>query len=229
MIYNLFLVLAVFVAGFIFWKRGREEHFTEDQLFDGFLLSVLSGIIAARCLYVVLHFGEFGWSLVAWLNIFSHGGLSLSFGVVAAMLWLVRFSRAQHWEIFDILDMWMPGLVAATAVVQFGVFIQTRLSPIPLVVGVLLIMISRYLYWLEYRYRTFAWYKSGQDVAKTGFITALGLIFLGIIFGSIALLPSNNVSSLVRWSDLVLFWLSFILGIALLINRSGRLTFNKKK
>ncbi len=229
MIYNLFLVLAIFVAGFIFWKRGREEHFTEDQLFDGFLLSVLGGIIVARCLYVILHFGEFGWSVVAWLNIFSHGGLSLSFGVVAAILWLVRFSRAQHWEVFGILDMWMPGLVAATAIVQFGLFFQIRSSPIPLVLAVLLILISRYLYWLEYRYRTFAWYKSGQDVAKTGFITALGLIFLGVIFGSIALFLTSNVSSLVWWSDLVLFGLSFILGIALLVNRSGKLTFNKKK
>ncbi len=210
----------------------------EDQLFDGFLLSVIGGFVAARIFYVILHFGDFGWSVVTWINIFSHGGLSLPFGVIAALFFLVRFSQAKNWETFGVLDMWMPGLFLAASIHQFGVFFQGQSAvlrtpffslPVALLVGVLLLGGSRYVYWLESRYRTFAWYKSNQDVAKTGFITAVGLIFLGIIFlfASLASVSESlGVDSVVK---IAVFVIGVIVGLALLVKRSGSLTMNKKK
>lgn len=229
MIYNIALVLALLCAGFVFWKRGKEEHFAEDQLFDGFLLSVLGGLVIARCMYVILHFDTFGWTLVTWLNIFSHGGLSLSFGFIAAMFLLIRFSKKQNWEYFGILDMWVPGVVLAAGVVQFGIFLQFQLHPAILIAGVLLLAMSRYLYWLEYRYRTFAWYKSGQDVAKSGFITAVGLIFLGLIFLTDSFFPLGKSVALAEFVDRVLCLLGIVFGFGLLLNRSGVLAKNKKR
>lgn len=230
MMYNIALVLALLCAGFVFWKRGKEEHFAEDQLFDGFLLSVLGGLVVARCMYVLLHFDLFGWNFATWLNIFSHGGVSLSFGLIAAIFLLIRFSKKQNWEFFGILDMWIPGVVLAAGVVQFGIFFQNQLrQPVILLVGVLLLAMSRYLYWLEYRYRTFAWYKSGQDVAKSGFITAVGLIFLGLIFMVISFFPSGTSMGVAEIVDRVLCVLSIVIGIGLLITRSGVLAKNKKR
>ncbi len=229
MMYNIALVLALLCAGFVFWKRGKEEHFAEDQLFDGFLLSVLGGMVAARFMYVLLHFDTFGWTLVSWLNIFSHGGLSLSFGLIAAIFLLIRFSKKQNWDYFGILDMWIPGIVLATGVVQFGIFLQNQLQPVILVASVLLLGMSRYLYWLEYRYRTFAWYKSGQDVAKSGFITAVGLIFLGLIFMTVSFFPSGKSIDLTEIVDRVICFLGLVFGFGLLINRSGVLAKNKKR
>ena len=238
MIYNLFLVFAVFTSGFVFWKRGKEEHFAEDQLFDGFLLSVIVGFIVARIFFILLHFDSFGWSVVTWLNIFSHGGLALPFGVIATIFSLTRFSKTNNWDVFGILDMWMPGLLIATSIQQIGVFVQGQSPtvnlpffafPITLFIGGLLLGASRYLYWLEYRYRTFAWYKSGQDTAKTGFIFAVGLIILGILFISTLSVKSAGNR---HFEQIIMFGVygsSLFAGLMLLFKRSGTFTTNKKR
>jgi len=82
---------------------------------------------------------------------------------------------------------------------------------------------------LEYRYRTFAWYKSGQDVAKSGFITAVGLIFLGLIFLTVSFFPLGKSIALAEIVDRALCLFGVVFGFGLLLNRSGVLAKNKKR
>lgn len=238
MIENVFLVLAFLAAGFVFWKRGKEEHFAEDLLFDGYLFATTAGLVAARIAYVLLHFGEFGWSVTAWINLWSHPGLSLAFGVVVGLGFLIRVSRSQHWDSYTILDMFMPGLALAIAFQQLGLVIAGRsiglqLGPVTVPVAVFLIVLmlglSRYLYWVEYRYRTFAWYKSNQDAAKSGFITALGLLVINLIFVVSSVISGGLQPTLSQAITDGLFVVGFVLGVGLLVKRSGLFSRSKKR
>ncbi|MCA9373093.1 prolipoprotein diacylglyceryl transferase [Candidatus Woesebacteria bacterium] len=238
MIENGFLVLAFLAAGFVFWKRGKEEHFAEDLLFDGYLFATIAGLVAARIAYVLLHFGEFGWSVPSWINLWSHPGLSLAFGVAVGLGFLIRVSRAQHWDSYTILDMFMPGLALAIAFQQLGAVIAggsfgVQLGPVTIPVAVFLIVLllglSRYLYWVEYRYRTFAWYKSNQDAAKSGFITALGLLVINLMFLVSSVIAAGRQPTLSQAITDGLFVIGFMVGAGVLIQRSGLFSRSKKR
>jgi len=41
-----------------FWRKGREEHFPEDELFDGYLLALLVGVVASRLGFIVFSFWQ---------------------------------------------------------------------------------------------------------------------------------------------------------------------------
>lgn len=238
MLYNALLILALLVAGFVFWKRGREEHFAEDVLLDAFLFSALGGLVAARIFFIIFHFSEFGWSVASWMNIFAHAGLNLPFGAVFALVFLVRSSKAQQWDILGILDMWLPGLAAGAAVQQLGVLltgtsVQVQVGsfgvPLSIIAVIALALISRYLYWLEYRYRTFAWYKSSQDVAKTGFITGLGIASMSMLFLLIEVFRTPGDLWIQHVSLIALFGLGIVVGLGVVLQRSPLLSFGSKK
>ena len=39
-------VVALFFTAFVFWRKGKEEHYETVELFDTFLISGLFGVIA---------------------------------------------------------------------------------------------------------------------------------------------------------------------------------------
>ena len=61
-------ILALFFAAFIFWRKGKEEHYETVELFDAFLLSGIFGVIIGRLSFVL-----FNWSVFSnnWWLIFS--------------------------------------------------------------------------------------------------------------------------------------------------------------
>lgn len=238
MIHNVSLAVAVILAGFIFWKRGTEEHFQEDVLFDGFLLSTFAGLIVGRIAHVVLNFSSFGWSVPQWINLWSHPGISLSFAVLGAVLFLIRFARSKGWDGWMTLDMWFPGIALGSAVAQIGFAIQLLLEKrelgsvvlvSSLVGAFILLLLSRYFYWLEFRYRTFSWYKSGQDLAKSGFITGVGLFSLGTLAFILHLLQqgfTTNVGTVVYGA---FYGCTMLIGVMMVLVRSGKLSLSKKR
>src|SRR3989339_1285614 len=87
------LLVGFFVSGFAFWRRGKEEHYSELQLFDGFLLSFLMGAIGARLGFILLHFDQFGWNLFNWLNLTNKPGSQDLFFLLVSTLFLYRFAK----------------------------------------------------------------------------------------------------------------------------------------
>src|SRR5579859_813677 len=68
---SVFNVIAFFAVGYVYWQKGREEHYQEDELFDGFLLAFLWGLLWGRIGFIVLHFAHFGFQPLRWLDMFS--------------------------------------------------------------------------------------------------------------------------------------------------------------
>jgi hypothetical protein len=54
------LVIGLFLSLYFWWKMGRDEHFDEIALFDGYFLSLITFLIAGRLGYVLTHASDLG-------------------------------------------------------------------------------------------------------------------------------------------------------------------------
>lgn len=247
---NLFLVLAFLLSGYIFWKRGREEHYKEEIIFDGFLLSLIVGVISARLGFVLLNAGSFGFSVLKWIDIVSFPGFNGMLGLVAMGIYLYRFAKKNKWDGFEILDFWVSAMALGLAFLQIGLFFDTgsygivtnlpvgmtfpgsfeARHPLQLYYAVFYLGLFAYLQWVEFQYRTFEWYRFGKKTAQTGFLLAMALIANGIVTIGFSFLKNSPVLVLGVNLEIIAGFLSFIFGVILLYIRSGReLPFFKKR
>lgn len=239
---SLFLLLAFLSSAFIFWRRGREEHYKEDQLFDGFLLAVIFGLIIARVVYVVTNFQVFGFSFLNWLDVLSNPGFSGFAGLVASGWYLFRYSRKNRWDEYEVLDFFAPAVAIALTFASFGTFLdgsgygyETNLPvgvtfpnvlephhPVQLYFFVFYLMLYLYLTWAEYHYRTFNWYRFSKSTAQTGFLLSAFIISVGLINFIFSFLkpPSLEIFGINLQAALSL--VAFFIGVGLLYVRSGR-------
>lgn len=231
---NVFLVLAFLYSGFVFWRRGREDHYREDQLFDGFVISAVVGLVFARMAFCVFQPEELstGWQCI---DLLSKPGWIGSVGLTMAGLTLLRFSKKQKWDPLAILDMWVTAMAAGMVVMSAGMFLSGSgwgglfNLPVPLLTAGLFAVLYRFLIWIERHYRLFTWYKQGRSVAQTGFVTAVAMIGASLIL-LIALglqMGTLSVSALLVRVLVYVLWL--ILGIGLLFFRSGVVSRHVKK
>lgn len=247
---NVFLVLAFLLSGYVFWKRGRDEHYKEEIIFDGFLLSLIVGLISARVGFVLLNLDTFGFSFLKWIDIFAHPGLSGIVGLFAMGIYIYRFSRKNKWDGFEILDFWVSAMSLGLAVLHLGMFfdlnsygIVTNLPigvkfpgsfearhPLQLYYAGFYLLLFVYLQWAEFQYRTFEWYRFGKKTAQTGFLLAMAMITSGIVMIAFSFLKEAPDVLFGVNLEIIVGFLSFIFGIILLYVRSGReLPFFKKR
>ena len=113
-------------------------------------------------------------------------------------------------------------------IVMPGTFEKSH--PVQLYFVLFFIFLFRYLVRVEYRYRTFAWYRQGKKTAQSGFLLSMFVIFTSffyLLMTPIAL-PSMVIAG--QMIDPLVYFLSFFFGLRLLFIRSGRtLSLRKKK
>ncbi len=239
---NLFYLVSFLAAGFVFWRKGREEHYEEDILFDGLMYALIVGGIISRIGFIIFNFSRFGFNVISWFDIFSMPGFDSLFGLIGGTLILIRHAKKQKWDVFEILDFWVLAISISTAIMWFGSFFDgTRFGnatqmpwgmvfpgvtdkhhPVQLYAGVLYAGVFWILSKLEYKYRTFEWYKSKRKSAQTGFLFCLFLILCG--FSNLVLsliMPAQFVFSGIVF-DQVIALMIMVLGGGLLYVRSGR-------
>ncbi len=241
--FNIFLVVAFCLTAFLFWRRGREEHYQEDQLFDGFLVSFLFGLLAARAAYVLGNLSQIGTNIGAWFDLMGRPGLIGPVGFFVAAVMLFRFASRNKFDAYEILDMWSSAAALGMAVIMWGTFfhdsgwgltLPSMMQFIPnfslrfplwllsgILFGGLYIMLVR----LEFRYRLINWYRNGHSVAQTGFLTAFGLIYsslslLVLTFLGLHLLPMGQI-----WAERGVYFIGALVGALILLSRSYRLEF----
>ncbi len=241
--FNLFLVLAFIGVAFLFWRKGREEHYEESQLFDGFLLATVFGLVVGRLGFVLLQLGSFGLNLLAWLDIFSRPGINMIAAMAAASVYLYRYAHQQRWDEFEITDFWVQALSFGLGVIWLGLFFDgssfgyatnmpwgivfpgvfEKHQPVQIFMAVFFFIQFAYLAWVEYRYRTFSWYRSGKNTAQTGFLTSIFILFSGLFSLLMSfLMPGQLVIQGTAVDSLVYMGLA-IGGALILFHRSGRL------
>ncbi|MBI2010557.1 MAG: prolipoprotein diacylglyceryl transferase [Candidatus Chisholmbacteria bacterium] len=205
--YGVFLVMAFLVGAFVVWKKGREEHFEEEDLFDATLLATFWGLVGARLVYVLLHLSEFGINPVRILGLTRFPGLSFFGALFGGVVAVVLYGRAKKWDVFETLDLFTLGMVAGQVVGLLGAFlngtgfgIRTNLPwavsfpgvegsrhPTQLYAAGLLVVVFLFLNKVFAEYRTYEWYKGSANTAASGltffsYLTLWGLISLGAGF-----------------------------------------------
>lgn len=242
--FSLFAFLAVFFGGYFFWKRGREEHYSEMELFDGFIVSLLFGFFLGRLFYIFLNIDQMGMNLIRWVDIFSYPGTNSVVMYVSAAIYMYRFSLKKNWDVFEVLDFGVGAFTLSQLFVWLGLFLdgtgfgtQTNLPvgmifpgvfekhhPLQLYFTIFYFALFVYLSQVEYKYRTFQWYRHGKKTAQTGFLTSVFFILLGLFsfLMSFISLPTFVVSGIRL--DFIFSILAFLFGLLLLGLRSGRIS-----
>lgn len=232
--FGVLLVVAFFTGAFVVWKRGKEEHFEEEDLFDATLLSTFWGLLGARAWYVAFNFDKFGLDPLKIIALTRFPGLTLLGAIFVGILTLTLFSRRKKWGSFATLDLFSLGLAFALVIGFLGAFLNgsgygTRTN-IPWAVvfpgvegarhptqiyGViwflLLFILLRKLF---FEYRTYEWYKGNLSEAKAG------LVFFGFLVGFGL---SEFFLTMLTPAKLYLGGLAFESWIGLLIFASGGL------
>ena len=239
---SVFATLAFLTSALVFWRKTREEHYHQDQAFDAFLLASVVGLLMGRVGFVLLHLGEFGKNVWFWLDIVGHPGNSIFVGLVSASLYLFRYAAKQKWDRFEVLDFWFLSLSAGMVLRQLGNFfagvgfgyetkmfwgvvfpsVFTKHHPVQLYSVLFFLGLYSYLYWAEYNYRTFLWYRAGKKTAQTGFLSSIFLIAVGSFMSLIQLFkPAQLVWQGINF-DLVIYLIMMISGGLMLYLKSGR-------
>jgi len=239
---GVFLFLAFFTSSFIFWRKGREEHYEILELFDGFILSSFFGLVAARVFHILLNIGNFGFDIFKWFNLYENPGSNLMIGVVVASFYLHQFAVKKKWDLFEVLDFWVTSISLGLSINFLGLFFEgvgygysTNMPwgvvfpqlidphhPVQLYTALFYLLLYFYLSRVEYSYRTFAWYRHGKKTAQTGFLTSTFLILIATFNFFVSFLRPASIIFYDLNVDLVISLVIFISGLFLLYARSGR-------
>lgn len=234
--------LAFFFSAFIFWRRGREEHYDTFELFDAFLSSGIYGFLVGRAAFVLFHLSQFRDNWWSVLDIFQKSGNEPIIALAAATWFLYRRSVKNKWDAFEVLDFQVTAISLGMVFVYAGFFLDgsyggtftslpwgiitpgTFEKTHPAQLYSLLFYLAAYIYLgrMEYVYRTLEWYRRGKKTAQSGFLFSTFLILTGIfhLLTQGLRLPGMVVEGLVL--DYVIYALMLGLGLVFLYKRSGR-------
>ena len=237
-----FLAAAFFAMAFVFWRRAREEHFVEEELFDAYLLSLVWGVLAARVGFVVFHFEVFGFQVLKWLDVFTYPGVVPLAGLMVSALLLHRHAKKQRWNAFQVLDFAAVSVALGFVITWVGLFFDgtgfgyaTNLPwgmkfptvfdarhPAQLYAAGLYFALWAYLTWAEPRYRTFLWYRYKKDSAQPGYLFTVFLLAYGAFGLLLAFItpPQLMVGSIAV--DIPVRLALIGAGVVMLLNRTGR-------
>lgn len=246
---SVFQALAFFSCALVFWRRAKEESYSEARVFDGFLLSFIVGWLSGRIGYVLVNLDQFGWDILKWLNVIYYPGIQLLLALLGATLYLYFYAKKQKWDAFEILDWWSQSLAMGLIWLYIGYFFAGVLfgnvtqmpwgivfpgvfephHPTQLYFVLFLLMMYKFLSWLEYNYRTFGWYRSGKKTAQTGFLFIVFLISYGLfsLFMIFFQPPQFQIGELTFDSLVYLFLI--VCGLYLMLMRANRSLFSLKE
>jgi len=240
--FGLFLVLAFIAGSFVIWKKGGEEHFEEESIFDAILLSTFWGLMGARLGYVFLNWNDFGFNFVKIVALTRYSGLSFMVGAIVAIFVLVFMAHKRKWNEFKVLDIFAQGIVLASILglvgsflngsgygVQTGSFLGVNFIgveglryPVQLYAAVAYSGLFVLLGKIFAKYRTFEWYRGEVSTAQSGLVFWVWMLGWGLVTALIALIkPSKQYFlsySLEGWLGVVLVFVSLVGGY----RRSGR-------
>ena len=233
--YGVMLSLGLFVGLYYFWKMGRDEHWEEIALFDGFFLALLTYYVVGRVGYVLSNWSEFQ-SLSAAFSLLSRPGIAHYLGIAGSLVMVIVIARAKNWELWKVLDAFTvalfmilvwgslgsllngsnPGRVVSWGATYPG--LTEKVLPIDLWSLVLAILGFGVTSKIRKNFRFYSWYKGEQSVARDGLAACVGLLFVGVYYLFRAFLSAGAVNWLLFAAGA--FLILFSLG--LIYRRSGR-------
>ena len=246
---TLLAILALFFTAFVFWRKGKEEHYDLTELFDAFLLSGFFGVIIGRLAFVLFHWGVFKEDWLQIFNIVQSPGNEPLLALSAAAIYLYFLAKKYKWDAFEVLDFWATSISLGMVFVYLGFFLAgsyagqltnvpwgvvipgtfEKSHPVQLYFMLFYLFLFNYLLKVEYKYRTFDWYRRGKKTAQSGFLLAMFLILTGFFYLLMSMLSLPGMVIRDRVIDPFVYILVLLIGLILLFYRSGRSLRTKRK
>jgi prolipoprotein diacylglyceryltransferase len=222
------IALAFFLGGFGVWRKMREEHFEDEDIFDVIFLSFFSGMIGSRIFYILFHFDKFGFNFKKWLNLAYSNQFSW-LGFLLGMMYMVHMlARRKKWDYWKAIDLTVWGVIVAQVLVRIGQFldgsyvgIETnsvlgldfpgigKRFPINVFEAVTFLLVFYLMKWLDKHYRLYKWYQTKKGEAQPGFLWLSYLFIFALFHFSIDFFIDRNILFLV-FSSYQMFMLGFL-------------------
>lgn len=119
--YSFFIFLAMLTACLIIFKESKKKNVPDNYLTNLIFYGLIIGILGARLYYVI-------FNLDYYLNnpsqIFAiwNGGLAIHGGLISAVIFLMIYSRKNKINILQMLDIIVVGVIIAQAIGRWGNF-----------------------------------------------------------------------------------------------------------
>lgn len=119
--YSFFILIALIVGGFLFYKEATKKGLSKDDIIDILFYGVLIGILGARIYYVLFNLDYY---LKSPLEIFMiwNGGLAIHGGLIATLLFLIFYCKKKKINILLLLDIIVVSVIIAQAIGRWGNF-----------------------------------------------------------------------------------------------------------
>lgn len=121
--YGILISLGVLLGVLVALRECRRTGFKEDDLLDFLLYAIPAAIVGARAYYVLFSWDFYGKNLDQIINI-RNGGLAIHGALIAGVITGILFCRKRKINIWEILDIVMPGVVLGQAIGRWGNFIN---------------------------------------------------------------------------------------------------------
>jgi phosphatidylglycerol---prolipoprotein diacylglyceryl transferase len=121
--YGLIVIIAIVVGVWMSVREAQRKGFKADELYDGAVWVVISGLLGARLFHVLDHWPHrFADNPISALYIWE-GGLAIWGGVAGGLIAVALLARRKGWRLPLLLDSVAPGLVLAQAIGRFACII----------------------------------------------------------------------------------------------------------
>ncbi|OGD86096.1 hypothetical protein A2164_04105 [Candidatus Curtissbacteria bacterium RBG_13_35_7] len=121
------LILAVFLALFLFFRAGRHELVDDEILFDTALMAIFGGLIGGRLIDFIFDWQSYGWSIKKLVFFNKYLGFdwygALIGGAILSYLYLRNKKQIIFWFIMDFA---CAPVVFALIIVSLGIYFTSQ-------------------------------------------------------------------------------------------------------
>jgi phosphatidylglycerol---prolipoprotein diacylglyceryl transferase len=117
--FGILLFVAFIISTFVLFKYAKEE-LKEEAYMDLYVYTCIVSFAAARIVYILANFSDFGLNLLRWFLVRETPGLSLIGGLSGGLVFLVIYSKNRKMEILHSLDIFSIVISSALIFIKIG-------------------------------------------------------------------------------------------------------------
>ena len=128
--YGLLLAVSFLVGILLALRRSRERGLNQNKMINMSLLIMLAGIVGARIMYVIPHWGEFSANPLDIISPFQSSGsigltgLTMYGGFIAAVLVSILYLRINRLSVWKACDAFAPSIALGIGISRVGCFLN---------------------------------------------------------------------------------------------------------
>lgn len=119
--YGLMIAIAIIAGTIMFCKRGKDKKYNEDYLLNAVIISVISGLLGGKLLYILVEIKTIIKDPSILLNVGE--GFVVYGGIIGGALALAIYSKIKKWNILEVFDLAVPALAIAQGIGRIGCFL----------------------------------------------------------------------------------------------------------